>query len=84
MYFFACLCFWASAVYAAASSFACAMTSGKFSLPQEGEIAFSAADLGRLPEGFSEALSKAAKDSPPWPVSGPRRYMQQPLLSPVR
>ncbi len=34
---------------------------GKFSLPQEGEIAFSAADLGRLPEGFSEALSKAAK-----------------------
>lgn len=33
----------------------------KFSLPQEGEIAFSAADLNRLPDGFPEALSKAAK-----------------------
>ena len=33
----------------------------KFSLPQAGEISFSAADLARLPEGFESRLEKAAK-----------------------
>ncbi len=32
----------------------------KYALPQDGEICFSAADLGRLPEGFEAEVSKAA------------------------
>lgn len=33
----------------------------KFTLPQEGEILFSAADLKRLPEGFETTLNNAIK-----------------------
>ena len=34
----------------------------KFSLPQEGDMLFSKADLDRLPAGFEAALNKAVKD----------------------
>ena len=33
----------------------------KYALPQDGEICFSAADLGRLPEGFEAEADKIAK-----------------------